>query len=181
MSYLPKEVNEDLSKMQNELINKTFMDKYYTPTIEEFHVGFEYEYNSDTQWLHESTNRKWKKKEYYPSCSMDGESDHYEIESMLSNNEVRVKHLDREDIESLGAKHDNNGYYYFDVPHTENSNEYFDLDGNLIAFPYWTLHYAEKAKAVTIIDFHGDSRINGIRVKNKSELKRILTQLGVIT
>ena len=58
--------------------------KYYTPTIEEFHVGFEFE--------RKSTLRKncWVKKFF-----ADGES----AEQYCYDDEGRVKLLDREDIE----------------------------------------------------------------------------------
>ena len=61
-------------------------NKYYTPSIEEFHVGFEYEYvNSKTEgW----TNTTFIRGRGFVEPYGDGE--------------VRVKKLDQEDIESLG-------------------------------------------------------------------------------
>ena len=60
--------------------------KYYTPEIEEFHVGFEYEshvYNSSSKAL------------FWLKAEMDLTFDYY-----ISN--TRVKYLDKEDIESFG-------------------------------------------------------------------------------
>ena len=62
-------------------------DKYYTPEIEEFHVGFEYEVNyGKDRWVKEGLH-------YAPQV----------VTLPYKNLEnIRVKHLDREDIESLG-------------------------------------------------------------------------------
>ena len=71
-------------------------DKYYTPTIEEFHVGFEYEFKTNGLGFVKT------------EVSETGG---------FFQGEKRVKYLDREDIESLGFKcmggnwyHDNKAY-----------------------------------------------------------------------
>ena len=67
-------------------------EKYYTPTIEEFHSGFEYEFLM--QYLN---FYMWQKRVVEP--------DHRSFENYfnyIENNSIRVKYLDREDIESLG-------------------------------------------------------------------------------
>lgn len=61
-------------------------NKYYTPSIEEFHIGFEYE------WLNE--NGKWVKELTPKEITVNG----FEEQSYG----LRVKYLDKEDIESLG-------------------------------------------------------------------------------
>ena len=62
------------------------MSKYYTPTIEEFHVGFECEIlNGYGAWKHISV-----------------EMSHFKLDEVENLKEWRVKYLDREDIESLG-------------------------------------------------------------------------------
>ena len=66
-------------------------NKYYTPSIEEFHVGFEYE------WKCSGTHTDWIK-------SVCNTSMHpLDIDCIRVNN-YRVKYLDKEDIESLGFK-----------------------------------------------------------------------------
>ena len=62
--------------------------KYYTPSIEEFHVGFEYEISYDG--------------ETYQSKVVDDSDELHRIKTAIESLWVRVKHLDREDIESLG-------------------------------------------------------------------------------
>lgn len=66
-------------------------DKYYTPTIEEFRVGFEYE--SQDLCLNETC---WVKEKY------QGEELRTYLTDELERKEIRVKQLDKEDIESLG-------------------------------------------------------------------------------
>jgi len=61
---------------------------YYIPEIEEFHVGFEFEY---------ANSRKWTK------CNVEIYFDFFEslVEDIVSE-KIRVKYLDRQDIENCG-------------------------------------------------------------------------------
>lgn len=61
-------------------------NKYYTPSIEEFHIGFEYE------WLQE--NKEWKKENSPIEITIDG----FELQKYG----LRVKFLDKTDIKLLG-------------------------------------------------------------------------------
>ena len=76
--------------------------KYYTPTIEEFHVGFEYEVKWNEEKVIPYTFPN------YPRAGIDWGSIRDKIaiiENLLSSKDkVKVKYLDREDIESLGFK-----------------------------------------------------------------------------
>ncbi len=144
------------------------MEKYYTPTIEEFHVGFEFEsnyisYSKDGEWakavLKEDLNNEdiaW----FYTSYVGDAVP-----------TEFRVKHLNREDIEGEG----------FEIEKTENDGTIFFLykkyirlvkvDGN------WVNILRRKNTIITgegdyEVIFHGE-------IKNKSEFKRILKQIGL--
>lgn len=65
-------------------------NKYYTPEIEEFHIGFEFE--EKPLYFSEFGD-------YMPQSIHVGGSS---AESHLKNSWVRVKYLDSEDIESLG-------------------------------------------------------------------------------
>jgi hypothetical protein len=63
-------------------------DKYYTPTIEEFHVGFEYE------WMREGEGAtEWTKSVLTMENGPVGDYDAWRV------NEYRVKHLNRDDVE----------------------------------------------------------------------------------
>ena len=78
------------------------MDKYYNPTIEEFHQGFEYEIWESFAY----TKENWIK-ETFQFVDKDGiwlGEDPTNILAMYENrgDEIRIKYLDKEDIESLG-------------------------------------------------------------------------------
>lgn len=130
--------------------------KYYTPTIEEFHVGFEYEYKPILAGLNNERG-EWKKVtfDFIPLS-------HIELEY------TRVKHLDREDIESLG--------FILNVVDCGEDTQYNELgirrnkEGG-----YFGTFFLD--------DTHGEYNMqifeSFYRIKNKSELKRLLKQLGI--
>jgi len=78
-------------------------EKYYTPTIEEFHVGFEYEVLAGNEWVNTKIHVE------NINLNMDRVINHIET--------CRVKHLDKSDIESLGLILDK----------THSRDEYFDF------------------------------------------------------
>jgi hypothetical protein len=144
------------------------MEKYYTPEIEEFHVGFEYE-----------ILEMGSKTKYHPATlndcddltgDYDGLTLLYEIAS--KRHLVRVKHLDREDIESLGF-----------VFKKETESSY--VKDNITMHVYDAKRWNTENDTITIFKKDLDRAVGktivfaGV-VKNKSELKRILKQLNII-
>ncbi len=136
--------------------------KYYTPTIEEFHVGFEFEAKFGIEL---SGNRAV----YVPGKDMPFDkltaelSDFKEIENLLNSDCVRVKYLDKEDIESLGFKESNEDGE-FDV--------YYG-NGYILSFIDGIINVRPELITMTNPEsfwFRGT-------IKNKSELKRILKQI----
>jgi hypothetical protein len=83
---------EDAKEVSKEMGSRIEDAKYYVPSIEEFHVGFEYEFR---------TLKAWEKKEVdwndFPSYAGD-----YIGEAISEAEGIRVKYLDSEDIKSLG-------------------------------------------------------------------------------
>lgn len=137
-------------------------NKYYTPDIKEFSVGFEYQfrdYNPDIQcsWI--------------SAIIKDGtQIDDIHRHRLRSNDnvyELRVKCLDKEDIESLGF----NNY----TPPMEYDHTWHYLGSREPVLKAW---FNNKYPVVRIyssfpaIIFHGS-------IKNKSELKRILKMLEI--
>lgn len=128
----------------------TTINKYYQPSIEEFHVGFEYEFSEGGPWY----KREFKSNDY----------------NMLNSPlfAVRVKYLDKEDIESLGF--------------VEIGQEEYYLNGDLNSWNIERL-YKEGNPCYYRIELPGDyggfSSIMFLTIKNKSELKKLLTQLGI--
>jgi len=151
------------------------MDKYYTPEIEEFHVGFEYEHLQDEEMFGEITRGI-----NYCLYTLDAQDELEVIVANLEDDKLRVKHLDKEDIESLGFGRDMlrvsmvDTYIYnikgvkFDyiLYFTPNKNELF----NVRIEDYYI---NDESRRRTSNVFLGD-------IKNKSELKRILKQLNII-
>ena len=130
-------------------------DKYYTPTIEEFHVGFEFE----STYLEDYDT--WKKE------IIDAVDVGYFYSIYIGDavpTEFRVKYLDREDIERLGFKQDHNH--------------------NDVGFGYTNgstrIQHTPHKNSILIYQWGRESdTVSGITIKNKSELKRLLKQLNI--
>ena len=133
--------------------------KYYTPTIEEFHIGFEcekYHYNRDygNLDLNLSGYEKFVVRDKF-DIPLDKDSCTF----------YRVKYLDSEDIESLGFKYYKKGWGSGSLIFRSNRGEGLEL--------YFRDDYPlQISKANGLILFEGF-------IKNKSELKKLLTQLGI--
>lgn len=147
------------------------MEKYYTPTLEEFHVGFEFEYNKGKDnWVkHISGNGDF----------IDGMIDVGvgEVDDALYNpfhmgigkRDFRVKHLDREDIES---------FYPID--------EWFKSKGQYggtYRIKFTVSHHITIESKDFVRDGSGNfkvtTKVNRLIIKNKSELRKLLKQLGI--
>ena len=134
--------------------------KYYTPDISEFHVGFEYERMNGTDWEKaELTNV-----DCWGTTARGYENEFEEIDSLIRS--VRVKYLDKEDIESFGFEHDQ----------TTKDGSYF-YSGTLITENQWCINLKDFTIDIYDINSKSDFRFNGL-VKNKSELKQILKMIG---
>ena len=122
---------------------------YYTPTIEEFHVGFEYQFNhKDKGWI---------------DFKFGGTDDWsiLEIDMEIENNEIRVKYLNQSDIESLGWRFGTNDYVF-----PENKN---------VTYGQYKLLFNNNE--LEIIHLSG-TLFRGI-IKNKSELNKLMQQLNI--
>ena len=130
-------------------------NKYYTPELEEFHVGFEYEIEDLGD---DGRTRVWR-----PQIFEGEETRTYFIEE-LEKGEMRVKHLDREDIESLGFTNINN--YFFEL-----RTQFFIYRLNLSkTITIESRYIAQKGFASVV--FSGT-------LKNKSELISQLKRCGI--
>ena len=152
-------------------------NKYYTPDISEFYVGFEYEHcHSSVRFVMLNfktgdTSNIGEPKEIWEKSIFSGREydiwkSSFKFDDSLKNGQIRVKYLDKEDIESLGFEHDQStkdGSYFY--------------SGTLMTENQWCINL--KDFIVDIYDINGksDFRFNGF-VKNKSELKQILKMIG---
>lgn len=127
------------------------MEKYYQPEIEEFHVNTEYEVK-DSKGNWSRCNDFSNAYDYEDSCL-------YGLIKDLDKGCIRIKHLDREDIESLGFE-ENEGQEY-----------YSRKDG----FTIEILH----PQGLFRIETKEPNQLMFFRLKNKSELKKVLKMIGV--
>jgi hypothetical protein len=129
-------------------------NKYYTPTIEEFHVGFEYEVLAGTDWV---------------NTQIHVENITLNIDRVINHIETcRVKYLDKEDIESLGFEH--KGSLWFDF------KKYF------WKIRKWNKNEIDLYYCFATMDMTGEDdkelRFRGA-IKNKSELIKLMNQLNI--
>ena len=135
--------------------------KYYTPSIEEFHIGFEYEYFEEDIW-----------KEFtLPFLNNYVALWHSNPDLSL----FRVKYLDKNDVESLGfiiTKEQNKAF--------KGIKEFnYEYDGSNIIGNYTLIQSGDHFCSITK-DCMGISSLFRGEIKNFSELKTLLKQIGIL-
>ena len=131
---------------------------YYTPTIEEFHVGFEYQ----ELWGLKNINEEWL-------------TQLYDENDLIQNlcETLRVKYLDQSDIESLGWKliksNDNRDTFILEINNEFKYGLYKNSNSNNI-----NIDSVDNKKYIT----ESKSYFKGT-IKNKSELKKLMQQLNI--
>lgn len=152
-------------------------NKYYTPSIEEFHVGFEYEHcHSSISFVTlnfktgEKENRTEPKKIWEKSIFSGNEFDvwksSFRFNDSLKDGQIRVKYLDKEDIESLGFMQEGDSARY----RKENLNILFYALAE-------SINPLVLTDRVVVIKDGEYVKYSGV-IKNKSELIRILKMIG---
>ncbi len=133
-------------------------NKYYTPTIEEFHVGFEYEVLAlpGDEWV----KVKLTKDNFYLN-----------IDRVLNHiDQCRVKYIDKEDIESLG---------YECLLGSPKRYEYKDyMMYNFNKYNVFTIKIKRSFSKYGEVFVSFDVLFEG-SIKNKSELIKIMKQLNI--
>jgi len=147
--------------------------KYYAPSIEEFHVGFEYEkYDERTATYAGEGSTNWHKHTYdLKSIRLS------QLPSHLFEKTIRVKHLDRQDIEECGWEYT-----------SKTIDIWFKKEGMFHAisgghkFTELKLHYGITDNCLFIDAYFGGDRegrlFEGV-IKNKSELKTVMKMLKI--
>ena len=136
-------------------------EKYYTPAIEEFHVGFECEvYNGGLdQWeYYLVSNKSWSSNGMWKA--LRDELEHF-----------RVKYLDRIDVEELE----------WVFRREDEFHQFFLKDGMRLALSKSNINIIiEIFNEVGEEEFtHRLGTVFSGSIKNKSELKVLLKQLGI--
>lgn len=136
---------------------------YYTPRLEEFHLGFELEAKKGSGLVNDvyyEDGQEWKKTVVQ----------HGDFFTTLNPEHIRVKYLDREGIEDLE-------WSYEGIPNSYERNNYILSefgDTKIFAIKIQTTYVKH-----TVSFFKTDVLFEG-RIKNKSELRRLMIQLGII-
>jgi hypothetical protein len=134
--------------------------QYYVPKISEFHYGFDFETKE---------NDKWIKLSFWEGICLKS-ADREWLNEFISNGEIRVKCLDKQDIIDLGFK-------TAPVKFWENTNLKGWLFGRIEEQEIYIDFFSEnKSLIISTVDeilFKGT-------IKNKSELKRIMQMLKII-
>lgn len=149
-------------------------NKYYTPEIEEFHVGFEFEVlnNEGKFYIPGLAKNEWSSIESNFGIFTSVEK----IQRLILDKQIRVKHLDREDIESLGWHKHQKTYFSFENKKIENhSNEHF-LNDKLVLSDSYFLEITDSC--IIIQDYDYEVIFKGT-IKNKSELRKLMHQLNI--
>jgi hypothetical protein len=164
-------------------------NKYYTPEIEEFHVGFEYEAKPKGS-IHI---------DYMPFIWRGNNS----LISEFTSATLRVKYLDREDIESLGWEFvdssSSQGLYCNGKDNPPSIQSAFKVrecylyciigDDGKVRLPYFILNKTtlnppycmmNGVKFVNTEWIGCCTTCNGLKIKNKSELKKLMKQLNIV-
>ena len=155
-------------------------NKYYTPDITEFHIGFEYE----AEDLHDNLKDRCWRKQVAEWCDLDVISDDWEHEYENFSSNYRVKYLDKEDIEDCNWR-----YYGSSTTEGMMYMETF-LYGKESRKYALNIDWVNSQEGLMIsINIHNsncnsclcnNSNIIFIgKIKNKSELKRLIKQLNI--
>lgn len=166
-------------------------NKYYTPDISEFYVGFEYEelefIYTDKGW-YTAKEQKWLHKVYKGNDYIESYYLNEQVKRSLFTNSIRVKYLDKSDVEELGFEETESmisGYDHFELhPIFKETNskgkevdiqKYFGIYVNRKDYRFVLIYGGSFNNAHPNTDTY---RFKGI-IKNKSELKQVLRMIGI--
>lgn len=144
--------------------------KYYTPEIEEFHAGFEYEYFTKN-WVNNKYQLTWCKLKFNKDEDFNVSID--DTAYFIETNQIRVKYLDDEDVISLGFNQITHDCFNLDVPLYRGREK---QEVRLIIRQTVLIYLAQDEKYK---DTDTTNLFTGT-IKNKSELKRLLKQLQIL-
>jgi len=164
------------SKTKQAIMEAKESREHYTPTIEEFHEGFEYEYFDGGATM--SGVNEWRSSVFdlrTAGCFDDG----FMIEWYIDKQYCRVKSLDHDDIVSLGFDLESQ---FSDGANTKNYETIYVRNENVVRYRISLTSHGH----LSISGWFHDNPKQPITktlfrgyVKNKSELVRLLAQTGI--
>ena len=175
-------------------------NKYYTPSLEEFHVGFRLEFieaspiqtminnrnpNELKSFQYIEDERTWSKCTYLKHepnrCNLiEGLAGEYSVRDILYL--IRVKYLDRDDIEELGWVYKGNHWYYKGDEYYE-----FNIDEDSSYFLHAHHYLSEGPVRYSIINgspthlygLSDSSYVFDGEIRNYNELKFIMERVDI--
>lgn len=146
-------------------------NKYYTPTIEEFHVGLEFEIFDVIDWT----------TTIFGNLLINNQGGSYstnlkDVKEWIKNKEVRVKYLDKEDIESFGFEQHHRGIDLW----FKRKGIYLREDGHHLTEIKLQYGLHDQRLKITFVYIGGEESVHfeGF-IKNKSELTKLVKQLKI--
>ena len=142
--------------------------KYYTPKLEEFHIGFEYEEKFHT----------WEKRIFDGTTTLvensfydDYGCPYYSIEEDIKESTCRVKYLDHNDIESFGFEFEGGQM----IPNGKKVYRYREEYSTVLEQKGLNIEILQAIDA-----YSGYRSLFKGKIKNKLELKKVLQMIGVL-
>jgi hypothetical protein len=115
--------------------------------------------NNTVEKVSEPTHKVWTKETLTLDFLENGYRSLSDIQKLIESDQIRVKEISIEDIESFGFTRDSGDFDFI--------KDQYQIE----VYPGFVLHITEDYGAHLL--HHG-------KVKNKSELRRILTQLNIL-
>lgn len=152
-------------------------NKYYTPNIEEFHVGFLFEVYVDrfNEWQLTSVHNMY---DYQSVFTLGLKKD--SGGNRVDDEWIRVKYLDKSDIESFGFKYITNDNPETVIFSEQDSN--YEFDKYTLNKKYYSinLYLKREGHKYNLLYGYNDNELIGFTIKNRSELKKLLQQLNTL-
>lgn len=140
-------------------------NKYYTPSIEEFHVGFKFELLEPLKQGAVSAFEGWQKLTVKDISLL---SNKY-FKELFKQKYIRVKYLDSIDIQDLG----------FELLHNDGDALEFNIADKYDEITYLWFDYETHNIDIYVGDGYDKDYLFQGTIKNKSELKKVLKMIGV--
>ena len=138
-------------------------EKFYTPDLAEFHFGFEYQERKGEEWI--DRIHDWHlTMPILGYIETKNEAGDHGFMYYIKKEDYRVKHLDREDIESFATTLYHDGTIFFTNDRSVPLSILLDVDTQQVIIK----------RTVTGVPFFEGT------IRNKSELAVILKQIGAL-
>ena len=150
-------------------------NKYYTPTLEEFYVGFRFEMIDMCSIDGGPNMLQWNKKVLDTLSTPNA----FNIDYAFRNKEIRVKYLDKSDIEELSwrmVKDYSDEFIFQTQIFTDKTKQDY----------WWELNFNKQSKKITIEYWTGDCCGSNFEIlfqgtiKNYNELQTLMYQLNIL-